>query len=151
MDSDPVRAARDLADQHITKMLLESSQLLASAHHLSGSPMPESFPKLTHQNHPCSKWTRASIHNYRWLARHAVAISEEFERRYRHPHSWVNIIRWLSVNEPSLPDMPFSEPPQAMPDACKVEGDCVLAYRRYYKMEKSSFARWMYSPLPEWW
>lgn len=150
VDADPVRAARDLADQHATKMVLESVQLLASAHHLSGTATPD-LPKLTHRNHPCAKWVRSSIHHYRWLARHAVALAEEFERRYGHPHSWAGLATFLATNEPPLSKASFVEPPQAMPEHCRVDGDCVAAYRKYYKDEKSRFARWMHSPLPEWW
>jgi hypothetical protein len=29
-----------------------------------------------------------------------------------------------------------------MPDHCKIEDDCVAAYRKYYITEKAHFARW---------
>ena len=151
LNSDPVQAARDLCDQHVTKMLLEGSQQLAAAHHLTGGRLPDGFPKLTHRNHPSTIWTRSSIHHYRWLAEHTVEICEEFNRRFGKLHSWDSISRWFLENAPDLPDIKFEEPPQVVDSYMMVDGNAVLAYRRYYREKKSAFARWRHSPTPEWW
>lgn len=151
IDLDPVQAAKGLCDQHVTKMLMEGAQLLASVHHLHGSVIPDGFPKLTHRNHPCSVWTRSSIRHYRWLALHTVALCDEFQARFGHPHSWADIARWMIRNEPHVPDLGFTEPPQAMPSDMMVDGDAVTGYRKYYKLVKSSFARWNHSTPPSWW
>ena len=115
VDGDPSAAAQALCDQHSNKMILESTQLLASAHHVTLGTVPEVFPPLTHRYHPCSRWTRASIEHYRWLSRHAIALCDEFNLRFEHEHSWRQIVIWLIENEPELPDAGFSEPPQVMP------------------------------------
>ena len=42
-------------------------------------------------------------------------------------------------------------PTPAMPDECKVPGDVVGSYRKYYIMKKRSFATWKEpSKVPEW-
>ena len=44
-----------------------------------------------------------------------------------------------------------TEPKPAMPEHCKIPGDAVGSYRKYYIMEKRRFATWK-SPakIPEW-
>ena len=65
-------------------------------------------------------------------------------------HAREATIRWLLTHEPSLPTAGFTEPPQAMPEHCRVEGDAVAAYRTYYIVEKSHFAVWRHSETPPW-
>ena len=36
----------------------------------------------------------------------------------------------------------FTEPPQCMPEECKVSGDSIQAYHNYYREHKKSFAKW---------
>ena len=43
----------------------------------------------------------------------------------------------------------FTDPPQCMPEECKGD-DTVLAYQKYYIVEKSDFARWKSRAIPEW-
>ena len=60
LDNDPFKAAEYQCDKHVVKMVLETAQLLCSAH--------ETAPyKRTHYNHPCAIWTRSSLSNYMWL------------------------------------------------------------------------------------
>jgi hypothetical protein len=38
-----------------------------------------------------------------------------------------------------------------MPDECKIPGDAVASYRKYYIMKKRSFATWKSpSVMPDW-
>lgn len=82
--------ARAHCDRHVIKMILESTQLLFSAWHLTAKTgwqnlFPENVKiyRLTHKNHPMSIWTRKSIHNYRWLVSLAYELALEYDRRYR--------------------------------------------------------------------
>ena len=44
-----------------------------------------------------------------------------------------------------------TEPPPAMPDECKVPGDSIASYRKYYIMKKREFATWRTpAVIPEW-
>jgi hypothetical protein len=49
-----------------------------------------------------------------------------------------------------MSDGSFTEPPQCMPDHCKVDGDAVKAYRQYYIMEKNKIAKWKHGNEPDW-
>lgn len=132
VDADPVISAKQLCDQHICKMQIESAQMLCTAHWEYGSPAPY---KRAHLNHPSTKWTRESIHHYRWLVKHGIEICNEFERRYGKKHKTLEVLEWCRDNEPNLPNVAFKEPPQCMPDEYK-NPDTVEAYRTFYVQDK---------------
>ena len=52
----PVDAASSQGDKHVVKMILESAQMLCTAHHAcpSDAQRPEKFYKQAHLNHPSS-------------------------------------------------------------------------------------------------
>lgn len=57
-------------DKHVVKMILESAQLLCTAHRVcDGDDYCDDYNlyKKTHQNHPSAVWVRKSADNYRWL------------------------------------------------------------------------------------
>ena len=142
----PSQSAKNLCQRHVVKMILETAQLLCSVHHMTGGTAPY---RLTHKNHPSAIWSRQNINNYRWLCELGVELCKEYSYRYGKTHKTQQHIEWLIENEPNLPDEPFFDPPQAMPDHCKDE-DCVQAYRNYYIMEKSSFCVWKNREVPYW-
>lgn len=149
VDTDPVAAAKQLCDQHICKMQIESAQMLSTAHWENGSSAPY---KVAHKNHPSTKWTRESIHHYRWLVEHGLEICKEFEKRYGKRHKTQDIIEWLKVNEPKLPDTGFKAPPQCMPEEYKLP-NTVDAYRKFYVEDKIKVKglKWKKtSCLPQW-
>jgi hypothetical protein len=81
---DPHIAARHLVDSHVSKMVLESAQMLAncfSLEQLASTDCPrtkEGSPrKYSYYKHPCSIWTRASRDNMRWLIDHAKTMDDE--------------------------------------------------------------------------
>jgi hypothetical protein len=149
LDRNPEKAAADHCDKHVVKMVLESGQLLATAHHLSKPRKALPPIKATHANHPCAIWVRSSLANYRWLARLATALAREYTRRYGRIHSWQEHIEWLAAHEPRLPDIGLTPFAQAMPEHYRNK-NAVRAYRAYYRGEKVSFARWKTRP-PRWW
>jgi len=149
LDREPERAAACHCDKHVVKMVLESAQLLATAHHLTKPSKRLPPSRATHANHPCAIWVRASLSNYRWLGRLALALSEEYTLRYGKVHAWAGHIAWLAAHEPPLPDAGLTPFAQAMPQAYR-HRNAVKAYRDYYRGEKASFARWKTRP-PRWW
>ena len=50
----------------------------------------------------------------------------------------------------NLKDFGITEIPQAMPDYCKVNGNTIAAYRKFYQNEKKSFATWKNRQKPKW-
>lgn len=125
------KVARWHCDKHVVKMLLESVQLLYTAHwcitypelrHCRGAIAlarlqrtlavpPEMLQAPTglngrhyrpcHTWHPCAKWTRATSGNYTWLARLAQELAREFRWRYGHEHACEKHANWLATHLPT--------------------------------------------------
>lgn len=149
LDWDVDNCAKDHCDKHVVKMILETAQLLCSAHHMSNQVIKEVPYKLSHKNHPCSIWTRSSLSNYLYLCELGLALCKEYTNRYGKRHKSQDVIEWCLVNKPNIKDIGFTEPPKAMPDEYKVS-DVVESYRNYYRGAKSTFAVWKNREIPEW-
>ena len=106
--------------------------------------------KPTHRHHPCTLWVGASLSNWKWLQRLALALNHEYRYRFdaKRDHRSAVVARKLSP--PPIPDRGLTEFAQAMPDAYRVAGDPVSAYRSFYIGEKAGFASWTKRPVPEW-
>jgi hypothetical protein len=126
-------------------MILETAQLLCSAHWVSGNSAPY---KLAHKNHPCSIWVRKSLSNYRYLCKLGLSLCREYEYRYEKTHKSKQVIEWCIENEPSIEDIGFTTPALAMPEQYKTS-DVVFSYRLYYNNEKG-FATWKNRDTPSW-
>lgn len=147
---DPKICAQMHNDKHCVKMILESAQLLSTAHHLMNSKPPEGIYKMTHKNHPSAIWARQSKNNYAWLFALFCDLMEEYTFRYGKTHK-CDAMRSILGNTPDgITSEKWSEPPQAMPDECKVPGNSVAAYRSYYIMNKAHLATWKIRNKPEW-
>ena len=154
LDKDPEIAAQMMCDKHVVKMILESAQMLSTAHRiLDGDEHADNVGmyKMAHKNHPSTKWVRHSYQNYKWLYAHMIALMQEYTYRYGKHHATERLIEPLG-NFPKAFKSSFktyTDPPQCMPDYCK-SGDVVTAYHKYYIMEKSDFATWKRRDKPEW-
>lgn len=175
LDKDPIRAAQMLCDKHVGKMIVESGQMLSTAHRLLDG-IPEKRPSKSgktvqtyytfgdnrdelyylavHKHHPCTVWTMESKTNYEWHYEHFRAMANEFEYRRNKSHAtWQKLGVMLSMPPKNIPDAGLTEFAQAMnhyPD-CKVKGNAVQAYRNYYHAAKP-FAKWEWGrPAPKWW
>ena len=161
LDRDPEIAAQMMCDKHVVKMILESAQMLSTAHRvLDGDDIGRhrvsyadrnSMYRMTHKNHPSTKWVRASSENYLWVYQHMEALMKEYTYRYGKHHKTERLLWSLRKLPDAIPiDVPFTDPPQCMPDVCK-GGDTVSAYQTYYILEKSGFAAWKRRGEPLWW
>jgi hypothetical protein len=163
VDKHPVKAAEQMCDKHIVKMILESAQLLSTCHRvLDGQeyydktkngrkikrwkhPNPNLEPLLYKAGwvkHPSTIWLFESAYNYIWLYKHMMALNEEYKKRYNHTKNHLAIDKLGEV---------LKHPKPAMPEHCKIPGDAVASYRKYYILEKQRFATWK-SPakVPDW-
>lgn len=147
----PTIAAQHMCDKHVVKMILESAQLLCTAHHVcpSDAVRPEKFYKKTHTNHPCAIWTRNCIGNYKWLCDHAQSLLDEYTYRYGKTHASTSVISWCVSNIPDIPDGELTDIAQCMPDEYK-SNDPVIAYRNYYNKAKSHLHNWKRRQIPHW-
>lgn len=151
LDRDPILAATNQCDCHVVKMVLESAQLLSTAHqknHREKNKLP--IYKITHPNHPCTHWVESGEDNYLWLAKHAKALLDEYYFRYGKVHKSTPIINWCAYWIPNIPEG-WTEPAQAMPDEFK-DDDPVEAYRNYYVYKSQTLKRFRYSrrEMPKW-
>lgn len=149
LSHDPLEAAGFHCDKHVVKMILETAQLLSTAWHRSGQPLPTGrLYKPTHKNHPSAIWCRSSLATYTWTFRLGDALMAEYTSRYRKIHACDDVYETLS-QPPELPDTPFTPPPFCGP--ADLAGPCVVqAYRRYYQRDKARIARWAHSQPPDW-
>lgn len=131
----PKEAARLHCDKHVVKMIIETAQLLYSAHWvLHPEGLNENAYKLAHKNHPCSIWTRQSLTNYMWLASLGWWLCKEYQHRYgaHKLHKTEAHIEWLMNNPPkSISEIEFTKPALAMPDEYK-QDDTIEAYKLFY-------------------
>lgn len=162
----PILAARSLCDNHTSKMTLESCQMLASAAIRHGAT-PDMMPltdkgtpyKGGYHKHPCTVWAGDTRANYEWLCWHGLAIAKEFFKRYGSHHSCEKKIIQLSKLNHLIPEgelTPFARAikKEIYPELLDTEvfPNTVIAYRIYYMLDKSDFARWNHGvEAPAWW
>jgi hypothetical protein len=145
IDADPIKAAQQLADDHIRKMQIESAQMCCTAHWETGNEAPY---KRAHKNHPSTIWTRQSIQHYDWLVQHGLEICNEFELRYGKEHATKKILVWLQQNKPSIPDNGFTPPPQCMPEEFRKE-NTIEAYKNFYINDKIAIKGLDWKKIPD--
>lgn len=177
LSEDPIEAAQMQCDKHVPKMIVESAQMLSTAHRMldgsptrrpskSGKTMQQYYEfedkakddllyKAVHKYHPCTTWTMASKANYVWHYRHFIALGNEFEYRFGKSHASITklgvALAKIPDNIPDIGQTPFALAMSAYPD-CIHEGDAVTSYRKFYHADKLRFAKWnRRRAAPEWW
>jgi len=137
LDKDPVKAASFFYNRHVVKMILESAQLLCTAHIISDGEAANVPYKATHKNHPSAIWARESTANYKWLYDHMIALGNEYTRRYGKKHLTILKCSGALCKAPNnITKVDLTPMPQCMPDQYKVPGNSVEAYWNYYEAEK---------------
>lgn len=153
LDHDPTACAQYHGDKHVVKMILETAQLLCSAHHLHHSPADNLY-RLTHQNHPSARWVRAAKSHYDWTYRLFVALCQEYTHRYGKVHLTEQKLKETLAFCPITHDDTFSPPPLVMPDEfhrdTNTPDDVVHAYRQYYKTAKADLMVYTNRTPPFW-
>lgn len=166
LDSDPYQCAKYHCDKHISIRILETSNILCSAHIFSDDPVSngqidyrtealENLPMtitsriaLIQDNQHCV-WVRESIQNYRWLSELGWALCQEYTIRWDKKHKYEIYIQWLRVNEPKLPDIGLTKFRLLIPS--QYEGDDPIeSYRKYYIGDKARIAKWTKREKPHW-
>jgi hypothetical protein len=177
VDKNPATAAKMMCDKHIIKMILESAQMLCTAKRvLDGkeyiaktkngrnikrwkldNPNEEAtIYKAGWLGHPSTQWVLKSAYNYTWLYKHMIALNEEYKLRWQKDKDHVSITKLgqlLSVPPKNAPlDILGTDATPAMPEHCKIVGDVVGSYRKYYILEKQRFAKWEKpnAVMPDW-
>lgn len=175
LDKNPVLAAKMHCDKHVPKMIVESAQMLSTAHRMldgsavkrpskSGKTMvtyyelPDSrediLYKSVHMNHPCTVWTRESAHNYDWHYRLFVALCEQFRFRFEKDHATELLLKEPLKQLPkNIPHKGLTQFPLAMGSnpECMDPSDPVKSYREFYQTKQHRFdMKWKKVPIPGW-
>jgi len=138
LDECPKKAAKLQYNKHVVKMILESAQMLCTAHHHYGNG--DNVPyKKAHYNHPSTIWVRQNSIHYDWLYDHMMALGNEYTKRYNKTHLSIIKCRDLVYLPPGIPTVMFNQPPQCMPDEYK-DPCSIQAYWNYYIGEKHTIA-----------
>ena len=136
LDEDPRKAAELQYNKHVVKMILESAQMLCTAHHCIMGDDADVPYKIAHKNHPSTIWARKSGQNYAWLYYHMMALGDEYKKRYGKKHLTITKCEdKLAILPGGILETGFEQPPQCMPDEYKDECS-VQAYWNYYIGEK---------------
>ena len=152
LDRDPITAAQMMCDKHVVKMILESAQMLSTAHRvIDGDDYANErgLYKMAHKNHPSTIWVRSSDEHYNWMYSLMLSQMEEYTYRYDKHHATERLIEPLRLLPTSIENNGFVDPPMCMPEYCKKD-DVVSSYQNYYIEEKSDFATWKRRAMPEW-
>ena len=162
LDEDPTLAAIYQCDKHISKMIVETAQMLSTNIRLTNGntsiskeferhlkdPNRKEIYKVSYQNHPCTIWARKTKGNFLWLKKHGLALCDEYNYRYEKIHGSYPII--ASCRSDTIPVGELTKFELCMPDIYKQE-NAVEAYRNLYAFDKSRFAKWnKVRPPPEW-
>lgn len=175
LDNDPVKAAQLQCDKHIVKMIVESAQMLSTAHRMidghvekrpskSGNRMidywvhpdeqlEEKLYKAVHHKHPCTVWTMQSNNNYNWHYIHFAALCDEYKYRYGKTHMTDVSLRDVLATPPlNIPLSYLTPKPLAMGSNPECMGsDVVESYRKFYQTKQNRFKMvWTKRPVPEW-
>lgn len=147
LDFDNRKSAESYVDSHVVKMPLETAQMLCTCLWNYNITAPY---KATHKKHPCNLWLYESIDNYNWLCDLGIQICKEYTHRYNKRHKCEDIINWCIQNPPPIGSFGVTKQPMAMPNECKVNGDVISSYRKYYLEHKQHLFKWTKRQAPSW-
>lgn len=174
LDKDPRQCAEWMVDKHVVKMIVETAQLLSTAHRIidgmevqlvlekDGKRRKKSvwvlddarndiFYNATHRNHPSAVWVRQAVENYNWCVDHLFALGDEYTHRYGKQHATIRKLGYEIQSPPhGLRDWDWTQPPSAMGAEFIISDDPIVNYRNYYKHGKTNLHSWKKRSVPEW-
>ena len=179
IEYDPDQCAISMGDKHVVKMILETAQLLSTAHRFLDGKMeivvengrrkkrwtlPDDretlLYKATHINHPCASWCRQSDSNYIWLHKHLKALCKEYTYRYGkiHKAEREKLVDMLAFPPNNISKSDMTRMPCAMPveyvisgsEGASKDADVIKSYRNYYLHAKQHLHNWKNRETPSW-
>lgn len=168
---DPHIAAQQMVDRHVIKMILESAQLLSTAHRLldgeeyigktatgrnvrrwrlSDPELDAVIYQATHINHPSAVWCRENNENYDWLFSHFLGLLDEYRYRYGKEHKCTDMVDALMRQPENIPIGELTPVTPAMAQEYIISEDSLENYRNYYKVGKTHLHKYTKRQPPEW-
>lgn len=163
LDEDIRLAAQYHMDVHVIKQILETAQMLSTAHWASNSNYTPQY-KMTHKNHGCNLWLVKSQANYKWLCAFGLALCDEFRYRRGKEHKSEAVLKDLALHVPPIPNLPLTEHYKAVGKDEDLRAlpvvECYRAYYNRYKQfyirktrngkETKIYASWTGRSVPNW-
>lgn len=175
LSDDVKQCAEWMVNSHVCKQIVESAQMLCTAHRLLDGTkfeimtttktgksrkkkiwkLPdyreELFYKATHINHPSAVWARTSVENYNWLVDHLFALGDEYTYRYGKKHLTMTKLGYYIQSPPfNLKEWDWTDPPCAMDPEYKISDSFIENYRNYYRNGKKHLHNWKKRDKPYW-
>lgn len=174
LDESPIVSAQEQCDKHVVKMIVESAQMLSTAHRMldgeqerrrskSGKTMSKYWKlpderegllyKAVHMGHPCTVWSMESRANYVWHYIHFVALCDEYQYRYGKKHltdrTLSEALKQIPKNLHGDKRTPFKLAMGSNPEC--MSDDPIESYRRFYETKQERFKMvWSKRPVPSW-
>ena len=154
-DPSPLISAQVLPDKHIVKMPLEETQMLCTTlwHRSPKFAEKHNLYKPVHQKHPCTLWAMKNQSNYEFAWSLLGHMLYEYEDRFKKKHGCSVHYLTLQKGIELMPKGKLSPHPQCFSglDHLKTnESMPIEAYRKFYIVDKSRFARYNYTQKPQW-
>jgi hypothetical protein len=168
-------AAKYHCDKHVVKMIVETAQMLCTAHRVLDGVMTVKMVggrrkkvwtmndlyldallyKATHVNHPSNIWARETQMNYEWLYELFCELCNEYTHRYGKLHKTDRILRDVLKTPPRKISNQSSMTEFAL--AMKSNPECmdpqnpIDSYRKFYRTKQSRFQmKWTKRQIPAW-
>ena len=144
--SDPAKCATDLPDKLLVKMVLETAQILCTAHReLDGDQYADkhNLYKAAYIHHPAVKWVQTDFKVYWWTYALFVHLTYEYFLRYGKQHACANLTGPLHEIPKNIPRSSITiyqlltTAPLCMPDVYKTEYSYYYHDDMKYDLEKS--------------
>lgn len=171
----PEIAAKWHCDAHVVKMILESAQMLSTAHRVldgeeekrpstSGKRMSRywrlsddrenNLYKAVHMKHPCTLWTMDSHLNYKWHYKLFEELCKEYTYRYGKIHAsenkLLNILKDVPKNIKKSYITPWALAMGSNPE-CMNYDDPIGSYQAFYQTKQKRFSmKWTKRETPYW-
>jgi hypothetical protein len=178
LDNNPRVAAKFHCDTHVVKMIVESAQMLSTAHRLlDGKKSRVSYVtkkgkhrtkdvwtlakawdsvyyKVAHPKHPSTVWTTLNAGNYSWHYELFCALCDEYTYRYGKIHKTDRLLRDALTRFPKniIPGKrtPFALAMKSNPE-CMDPTNPIESYRAFYRTKQSRFKMvWTGRNVPSW-
>lgn len=174
LDESPYKAAELQCDKHVVKMIVETAQLLSTAHRMLDGHLTtvttksgrkgrhyaldddreDALYKACHFNHPSAVWAREDYNNYVWLYQHFRALCNEYTYRYGKTHATETklseVLSKAPNNIPLKERTPFKLAMGNEPQCINIDNP-VASYRAYYRTKKDRFKMaWTHRDVPAW-
>jgi hypothetical protein len=142
LDKCPIKSAQWQINNHCSKMITETAQILSNAYTLeelkyAPKTAKGEIRKHSYPHHPCSHWVKEGMDNFLWLVDHGMALYDEKVYRMGGDHFSIGFVSWCQDNPPELPSG-WTTPALAMGNYPEIidYANPVESYRKFYVLDK---------------